>query len=184
VKPPPFKYARPESLDEVLGILSEYGDEARVLAGGQSLIPLLNFRLARPAVLVDIVLVTELRRLVVERGMLRVGAAVTQNAVERSSEVARFCPLLKKALPFVGHLQNRMRGTVAGSIAHADPAAELPGVVLALGGRVHVTGPAGNRTIEAEELFQGFLSTSIADGEILTAVEVQASGPRTVRSTR
>ena len=132
MKPPPFRYARPETLDKVLHLLEEYDGEARVLAGGQSLIPILNFRLARPEVLVDIALVKELRHIRVKDGMLRIGAAVTQNTVERSDQVARVCPLLGKAVPFVGHLQNRVRGTVVGSIAHADPAAELPAVAIAL----------------------------------------------------
>ena len=175
MKPPPFKYARPESLDEVLGILSEYGGEARVLAGGQSLIPLLNFRLARPEVLVDIALVTELRRLAVERGVVRVGAAVTQNEVERSSDVGRFCPLLKKALPFVGHLQNRMRGTVAGSIAHADPAAEMPAVTLALDATMVARSATGVREIPADQFFLGPFTTALAHDEILVEVRFPSS---------
>ena len=175
MKPPPFKYARPESLDEALGILSEYGGEARVLAGGQSLIPLLNFRLARPAVLVDIAMVTELRRLAVERGALRIGAAVTQNAVERSNDVARSCPLLKKALPFVGHLQNRMRGTVVGSIAHADPAAEMPAVALALDATMVARSATGVRKIPADQFFLGPFTTALAQDEILVEVRFPAS---------
>ena len=181
VKPPPFKYARPESLDEVLGILSEFAGEARVLAGGQSLIPLLNFRLARPAVLVDIALVTELRRLEVERGVLRIGAAVTQNAVERSSDVARFCPLLQEALPFVGHLQNRMRGTVAGSIAHADPAAEMPAVALALDATMVARSATGVREIPADQFFLGPFTTALAHDEIL--VEVRFPSSRKARAS-
>ncbi|MDE0231247.1 MAG: xanthine dehydrogenase family protein subunit M [bacterium] len=175
MKPPPFKYARPESLDEVLGILSEHGGEARVLAGGQSLIPLLNFRLARPEVLVDIALVKELRRLAVERGVLRIGAAVTQNAVERSSDVARLCPLLKKALPFVGHLQNRMRGTVVGSIAHADPAAEVPAVTLALEATMVARSARGVREIPADRFFLGPFTTALAQDEILVEVRFPSS---------
>ena len=175
MKPPPFKYARPESLDEALGILSEYGGDARVLAGGQSLIPLLNFRLARPAVLVDIALVKELRQLVVERGVLRIGAAVTQNAVECSSDVARFCPLLTKALPFVGHLQNRMRGTVAGSIAHADPAAEMPAVALALDATMVARSVTGVREVPADRFFLGPFTTALKHDEILVEVRFPSS---------
>ncbi|MCQ3803500.1 MAG: xanthine dehydrogenase family protein subunit M [bacterium] len=175
MKPPPFKYARPESLDEVLRILSEYNGEARVLAGGQSLIPLLNFRLARPQVLVDIALVRELRQLEVERGVLRVGAAVTQNTVERSSDVARLCPLLTKALPFVGHVQNRVRGTVVGSIAHADPAAEMPAVALALQATMVARSAAGVRKIPADQFFLGPFTTALKPDEMLVEVRFPTS---------
>ena len=176
MKPPPFKYARPESLDEVLGILSEYNGGARVLAGGQSLIPLLNFRLARPEVLVDIALVRELRKLVVERGVLRIGAAVTQNTVECSSHVARLCPLLAKALPFVGHVQNRMRGTVVGSIAHADPAAEMPAVALALDATMVARSATGVRKIPSDQFFLGPFTTALKPDEILVEVRFPSSG--------
>jgi carbon-monoxide dehydrogenase medium subunit len=175
VKPPPFKYVRPETLDEVLRVLSEYKGEARVLAGGQSLIPLLNFRLARPEVLVDIALVKELRQLVVRRGMLRIGAAVTQNVVERSGEVARFCPLLTKALPFVGHFQNRIRGTVAGSIAHADPAAEMPAAALALDATMVARSTTGVREIPAHKFFLGPFTTALRHDEILAEVRFPSS---------
>ena len=176
MKPPPFKYARPESLDEVLCILSEYNGGARVLAGGQSLIPLLNFRLARPEVLVDIALVRELGKLVVERGVLRIGAAVTQNTVECSSDVARLCPLLAKALPFVGHVQNRMRGTVVGSIAHADPAAEMPAVALALDATMVARSATGVRKIPADQFFLGPFTTALKPDEILVEVRFPSSG--------
>lgn len=167
MKPPPFRYARPETLDEVLGLLSEYNGGARVLAGGQSLIPLLNFRLARPEVLVDIALVDELARLTVEDGTLRIGAAVTQRAVERSEAAARACPLLARALPFVGHLQNRTRGTVVGSIAHADPAAELPAAALALDAELAARSVRGERIIAAGEFFLGPFTTALEPDEIL-----------------
>lgn len=167
MKPPPFRYARPETLDEVLGLLSEYNGGARVLAGGQSLIPLLNFRLARPEVLVDIALVDELARLTVEDGTLRIGAAVTQRSVERSEAAAGACPLLAKALPFVGHLQNRTRGTVVGSIAHADPAAELPAAALALDAELAARSVRGERIIAAGEFFLGPFTTALEPDEIL-----------------
>lgn len=167
MKPPPFGYARPETLDEALGLLSEYNGAARVLAGGQSLIPLLNFRLARPEVLVDIALVEELRRLTVENGTLRIGAAVTQRSVERSEAAARACPLLARALPFVGHLQNRTRGTVVGSIAHADPAAELPAAAVALDAELAARSVRGERIIAAGEFFLGPFTTALEPDEIL-----------------
>lgn len=175
MKPPPFEYARPESLDEALRILSEYDGEARVLAGGQSLIPLLNFRLARPQVLVDIALVRELRQLVVERGVLRIGASVTQHTVEHSSEAARWCPLLTKALPLVGHLQNRVRGTVVGSIAHADPAAEMPAVALALDATMVARSATGVREIPAQRFFLGPFTTALKHDEILAEVRFPTS---------
>ena len=175
MKPPPFRYARPESLDEVLQFLSEYDGGARVLAGGQSLIPILNFRLARPEVLVDIALVKELRHIRVKDGMLRIGAAVTQNTVERSDEVARVCPLLGKAVPFVGHLQNRVRGTVVGSIAHADPAAELPAVALALDATMVVRSATAERAIPASRFFLGPFTTALEPGEILVEVRFPTS---------
>lgn len=178
MKPPDFDYVAPTSLDDAVKALGS-DSEAKLLAGGQSLIPLLAFRLAGPSLLVDLARVDGLDHITDEGDRLVIGAMTRQRLAERDALVADRCPLLAESLRHVGHPQIRSRGTIGGSVAHADPAAELPGVVLALGGRVQVTGPSGDRTIEAEELFQGFLSTSIADGEILTAVEVPASGPRT-----
>ncbi len=178
MKPPDFDYVAPTSIADAITALGS-DSEAKVLAGGQSLIPLLAFRLASPALLVDLARVDGLDHVTDEGDRLVIGAMTRQRGAERDPRLADRCPLLVEALRQVGHPQIRSRGTIGGSVAHADPAGELPGVVLALGGRVHVTGPAGERTIEAEELFQGFLSTAIADDEILTAVELPASGPRT-----
>ena len=178
MKPPDFDYVAPTSVDDAIKAL-ESDFEAKILAGGQSLIPLLAFRLAGPSLLVDLARVDGLDHITDGGDHLVIGAMTRQRRAERDPLVTERCPLLVESLRHVGHPQIRSRGTIGGSVAHADPAAELPAVVLALGGRVHVTGSAGNRTIEAEELFQGFLSTSIADGEVLTAVEVPASGPRT-----
>ncbi len=180
MKPPPFLYARPESLDGVLRLLAENGGDARVLAGGQSLVPLLNFRLARPEILVDIAMVDELSHLTIEDGGLRIGASVTQRAVETSAEVARLCPLLSKALPLVGHLQNRARGTVVGSIAHADPSAELPAVALVLGATMTVRSASGDRSIPAEDFFLGPFTTALEPDEIL--VEVRFPGEPSART--
>lgn len=174
MKPPPFHYARPEHLNGVLRLLAEHDGGARVLAGGQSLIPLLNFRLARPEVLVDIAMVEELSRLTIEDGVLRVGASVTQRAAETSDEVARHCPLLSKALPLVGHLQNRARGTVVGSIAHADPSAELPAVALALDATMVVRSASGERIIPAGEFFLGPFTTALDPDEMLVEVRFPA----------
>ena len=176
MKPPPFRYARPESLNGVLRLLAEHDGGARVLAGGQSLIPLLNFRLARPEVLVDIALVDELSRLTIEDGMVRVGASVTQRAAETSEDVARHCPLLAEALPLIGHLQNRMRGTVVGSIAHADPSAELPAVALALDATMVVRSAAAERAIPADEFFLGPFTTALEPEEMLVEVRFRSTG--------
>ena len=178
MKPPDFDYVAPTSVDDAVKALRS-DSEAKVLAGGQSLIPLLAFRLAGPSLLVDLARVDGLDHITDEGDRLFIGAMTRQRRAERDPLVAERCPLLVESLRHVGHPQIRSRGTIGGSVAHADPAGELPAVVLALGGRVHVTGPAGDRAIEAEDLFQGFLSTSIADGEVLTAVEIPASGPRT-----
>lgn len=177
MKPPDFDYVAPTSVADAVAALGS-DSEAKVLAGGQSLIPLLAFRLAGPSLLVDLARIDGLDHITDEGNRLVIGAMTRQRRVERDPVVAERCPLLVESLRHVGHPQIRSRGTIGGSVAHADPAAELPAVVLALGGRVHVTGPAGDRTIEAEDLFQGFLSTSLADGEILTAIEIPASGPR------
>ena len=174
MKPPPFRYARPDSVDGVLRLLAEHDGGARVLAGGQSLIPLLNFRLARPEILVDIAMVDGLSRLAVEDGVLRIGASVTQRAAETSDEVTRHCPLLSKALPLVGHLQNRARGTVVGSIAHADPSAELPAVALVLGATMAVRSAGAERIIPADQFFLGPFTTALEPDEMLVEVRFPA----------
>lgn len=175
MKPPPFRYARPASLEEALDLLTRSGDEAKVLAGGQSLVPLLNFRLARPSVLVDLNWVPELTGVEREDGILRVGAMVRQRTAELSSEVEA-CPLIGWALRHVGHLQNRNRGTVGGSIAHADPAAELPAVAVATAAEMVARSPRGERTIPAGEFFQGPFTTAMAWDEILTEVRFPVTG--------
>ena len=175
MKPPPFRYARPESLEEILQLLAEHDGGARVLAGGQSLIPLLNFRLARPELLIDISLIEDLHTMEVDDGNLSIGAAVTQRRVETSDETARHCPLLTKALPLVGHIQNRMRGTVVGSIAHADPAAELPAVALALDATMVVRSSTGEREIPASRFFRSPFTTALEPDEILVTVRFPTS---------
>jgi carbon-monoxide dehydrogenase medium subunit len=170
VKPAPFRYLRPRSLEEVLAALAEHGDEAKPLAGGQSLIPAMNFRLAQPSVLVDLELVEELRGMHDENGALRVGAMVRQCDAERSPLVTGTCPLLRDALPWIGHLQNRSRGTIGGSIVHADPAAELPAVAVALDANVDVVGARGARTLRATDFFDGPFSTALAPDEIVSGL--------------
>jgi CO/xanthine dehydrogenase FAD-binding subunit len=168
VKPPPFRYERPASLDEALAILGDGGQDARILAGGQSLVPMLNMRLAAPEVVVDVNRLPGLAGIGRDGDQLVVGALTRQRVLERSPETA-VCPLLAQCLPLVGHTATRSRGTVGGSIAHADPAAELPLVLLASGGEVEVAGPAGRRRVPATELFAGFLSTTLGPGEMIVA---------------
>lgn len=175
LKPAPFLYARPDSLDEAIRLLIEHGDEAKVLAGGQSLVPLLNLRLARPGLLVDIGSIPGLTSIAVVDGQVRVGAMARQRVVEESAVVAMGSPLLRLGLGYVGHIQIRNQGTVGGSVAHADPAAELPAIALALEAEMVMTGPDGIRTVSAETFFTGPFTTAIASNEILTEVRFSTS---------
>jgi aerobic carbon-monoxide dehydrogenase medium subunit len=170
VKPAPFTYHAPERPDEVVGLLAELGDEAKVLAGGQSLVPMLNLRLAVFEHLVDVGRVGELRGIERRNGSLWIGAGTTEAAVERSAEVAEAVPLLARATPLIGHFQIRNRGTLGGSIAHADPAAEYPAVALALDAELEALSPAGTRTFPAAEFFTGLWETALAPDELLTGV--------------
>jgi carbon-monoxide dehydrogenase medium subunit len=180
VKPPPFRYVRPGSIEEVLGLLAEHGDEAKVLAGGQSLVPLLNFRLARPSVLIDLALVASLRGIERRNGSLAIGAMTRQRDAEVSAEVREAAPLIPQGLAWVGHLQNRNRGTVGGSIAHADPAAELPAVALALDAEMVVRGSGGERLIPAAAFFEGPFTTVLGPDELLTEIRFPVrAGART-----
>jgi len=173
VKPPPFRYAAPTSVEEVLGLLAANADDdPRVLAGGQSLVPLMNFRLAQPGFLVDLRLVEALTTLRADGDVLVIGAMVRQSAAERSPEVALAAPLLAEALGYVAHPPIRNSGTVGGSLAHADPSAELPAVALALDAQLVAAGPGGTRAIPAAEFFRGPFTTALEPGEILTEVRV------------
>lgn len=178
MKPPPFDYVEPQDLPEAVAILSS-DDEARPLAGGQSLVPMLNFRLAAPSTLVGLRRIAALGG--IERGVggLRIGAMVTQRQALASDEVRAASPLLSAALARIGHPQIRSRGTVGGSIAHADPAAELPAALLALDGSVTACGPHDTRTIAARDLFAGPYTTSLRPGEIITEVRAPVPPPRT-----
>jgi 2-furoyl-CoA dehydrogenase FAD binding subunit len=170
MKPPRFDLLVADSADEVLATLRARGDGAKILAGGQSLMTVLNMRLAQPTALIDITRCADLQSLRIEGGELVVGAAVTQMTVERRASLACEVPLLAQALPWISHQQIRSRGTVCGSIAHADPAAELPLVLATLGGRVTLRGPRGRRTVAAEQFFTGMLSTTRAADEIVEDV--------------
>ncbi|MBI2462263.1 MAG: xanthine dehydrogenase family protein subunit M [Candidatus Rokubacteria bacterium] len=178
MKPPPFEYHAPPSLEEALTLLREHGDEAKALAGGQSLVPLLNFRLARPRHLIDLNRIPSLDYIREDDGALAVGAMTRQRAVERSPLVRERCPLLAEAMPLVGHFQIRNRGTVGGSLAHADPAAELPAVVTALRGALVARRPGGQRVIPAERFFVAYLTTALEPDELLVEARFPAPPPR------
>ena len=179
MKPPVFDYHRPRTVDEAISLLAQHGGEAKLLAGGQSLIPAMNFRLARPAILIDLNAVTELSYIHGANGDgLRLGAMTRQRAVERSPVVAKAAPLLHETMPFIAHPQIRNRGTVGGSIAHADPAAELPAVAVALDARCKVVSRRGSRTIAAGEFFTGLFSTALAPDELLVEIVLPAAGAR------
>lgn len=175
MKPAAFDYVRAERAAEALDVLHAEGANARVLAGGQSLLPMLNMRLAKPAVLVDIMAVAEWRRVDDDGSHLRIGAAVRQVEIEQRADLARRQPLLAAALPWVGHAQTRSRGTVCGSVAHADPSAELPLVLVALDGRIHLRSRRRARQIPASEFFTGMMATARDDDEIIEAVSLPAA---------
>lgn len=171
MKAPPFKYLRPQALEEVFEIFSRYGEEAKLLAGGQSLLPALNMRLASPAVLVDINAIGTLRGVCVEGGQLRIGALTRHCELERSSEIAQAVPLLRQAIQHVAHAAIRNRGTFGGSIAYADPAAELPAVTLTLGARFVLRSSKGERKVQADRFFRGMYETALQPDEVLIAAE-------------
>jgi CO/xanthine dehydrogenase FAD-binding subunit len=179
VKPPPFDWVAPETVEEALAHLSAHGDEARILAGGQSLIPVLNFRLARPGVLIDLNHVSSLAGIADSDRGLRIGAMTRQRRAERDELVARRTPLLSETLPHVAHPQIRNRGTVGGSLAHADPAAELPATMLALESAFRVRSVAGERTIPARDFFTGLFSTALGPEEMLVEISVPPLPART-----
>ena len=167
-----FDYVRARSIAEAVDLLARHAGEARLLAGGQSLLPALNLRLSAPALLVDISRMPELRGITVADGVLRIGAVTTHAELAASPDVARHAPMLPRAVADVAHPAIRNRGTIGGSLANADPAAELPACALALGARMVVQGPGGQRTIPAQAFFTGLFETALAPDEILVAVEV------------
>ncbi len=170
MKPAPFDYHLPESATEAVGLLAELGDEAKVLAGGQSLIPMLALRLTAFGHLVDIGRIDALRGIERRNGGVRIGAGTTAAAVGRSADVTAAVPLLARATPFVGHFQIRNRGTIGGSLAHADPAAEYPAVAVALDAQLEALSPRGTRRIPAGAFFTGLWGTALEPDELLTGV--------------
>lgn len=178
MKPPVFKYVRVDSIGGALSALAENRGEAKILAGGQSLVPMLNFRIASPRVLVDINPVKELDYIRVEVGWVRIGARTRQRALDRSMDVKRKCPLLAEAVKWIGHPEIRNRGTVGGSLVHADPTAELALVAILLDSQVKIQGNGKSRTVGAADFFQGIMATSIAEDEILTEVSYPVAPAR------
>ena len=179
MKLPPVDYEAPKTVSEAVDLLAEHGDEASVLAGGQSLIPLLALRLAHPAVLIDINGIDELSGVSATDGHVAIGAMTREYVAEESETVADALPLLAAALPLIGHEAIRSRGTVGGSLAHADPAAELPAVARALDAEFVVRGPSGERVVPAAEWFEGYLMTSRRPDELLVEARFPAARPGT-----
>ncbi|HEY0908792.1 MAG TPA: xanthine dehydrogenase family protein subunit M [Bradyrhizobium sp.] len=180
MKPAPFKYVAASSLDHALSLKSEHGDEARFLAGGQSLIPTMNFRLARPSVLIDINGLTDLTGVDgSDQREIRVGALTRYRDLERNGDFLKSCPLFADALPHIAHPQIRNRGTIGGNLSHADPASELPALAVAMQARMRIKSSTGEREVAASEFFMGLLTTDIGSDEMLVEIAYPASKPRT-----
>ncbi len=176
MKPRPFDYARPDTVDEAVALLAEHGDEARILAGGQSLMAMMNLRLADPAMLIDIARIAELGHIRDLGGKIEVGAAVTQNKLLAWPDLKKKLPLLAAALPFVGHFQTRNKGTVCGSIAHADPSSEIPLSLAILEGEVVLRGKRGERVLKAKDFQLDMLTTAREGDELIVAVRFPVHG--------
>lgn len=175
MKPAAFAYAKARSLDHAVALLRDEAGGAHVLAGGQSLVPSLNMRLSQPGLLVDINAIPDLDRITLANGHVAIGALVRHAQAERSPDIARHAPLIAQALPHIAHPAIRNRGTLCGSVAFADPAAELPACLLALGGEVEIAGANGRRTVKAEDFFQGLYQTALQPDEVLAAIGVPAA---------
>ncbi len=178
MKPAPFRYAAPASLEEALALKAEHGDEAKFLAGGQSLVPAMNFRLAQPAVLIDLNGLDALAYVKAEGGTVRIGAMTRYHTLQRDKTIGSKVALMAEALPEVAHPAIRNRGTLGGNLSHADPASELPAVVLALGGTLHARSKKGARAITAKDFFVGVLTTALANDELLAEIELPVFPPR------
>jgi len=177
LKPAPFAYAKARSVAHAIELLG--ADDARLLAGGQSLIATLNMRLSHPALLIDLNGVGGLDGIVSSNGHLEIGALVRHAQAERSAELARRAPLIALAMPHIGHPAIRNRGTIGGSVAFADPAAELPACVLALDGELAIAGPQGSRAVKADDFFKGLFETALTARDVLTAIRIPAAGAET-----
>ncbi len=170
MKPPVFAYVAPETVEECTALLHQFGSDAKIVAGGQSLMPMLNLRMVRPKVLIDIARIGELDLLVRVDGMVRIGAMVRQRAIERDPLMTQTLPLLADAIPHIGHVATRSRGTIVGSLCHADPAAELPVCAILLDAEMVLRSQAGSRTVKAAAFFTGALITSARDDELVAEV--------------
>jgi carbon-monoxide dehydrogenase medium subunit len=176
VKAPSFAYAKPRSLDEVFALAERHGDEAKLLAGGQTLLATLNMRLSSPQLLIDITGVPGLAGIAVKGNTLRIGALATHRAIERSPEVAQHLPLLAQAAPHIAHVAIRNAGTLGGSLAHGDPAAEWPGCCVALDAELVLAARGGERRVRARSFYRGLFDTALGPGEVITAVEFPIPG--------
>lgn len=171
MKPPKFDYFAPDSVESALALIAEHGDDARFLAGGQSLVPMMNFRVAAPSALIDLNGVADLRGIGIDDdGRLHIGAMTRTRELETDAQIARANPLLHAAVPNIAHMQIRNRGTIGGSLAHADPAAELPGIVLVCDADIHTVGPGGRRSVAAADFFEGIFETALQDGEMISEI--------------
>jgi aerobic carbon-monoxide dehydrogenase medium subunit len=178
VKPAPFAYERARSLDHAIELMGGT-DDSRLLAGGQSLIATLNMRLSRPQLIIDINRVPGLDQITISNGQIEIGALVRYAQAERSAEVAAHAPLIAKALPFIGHPAIRNRGTIGGSIAFGDPAAELPACFVALGGEAVIAGPSGTRAVEADAFYKGLYESALTPHDVLTAIRIPVATSET-----
>lgn len=177
MKPAPFAYAKARSVEDAVKLLGEHGDGAKLLAGGQSLMATLNMRLSHPSILIDLNGISGLDGIVLNGGDVAIGALTRHASAAKSDVIANHAPLLAVALPHIGHPAIRNRGTIGGSIAFADPAAELPACFLALGGEAEISGPHGSRRVKADDFFKGLYETAIGPHDILTAVLLPAATP-------
>ena len=179
MKPCAFEYFNPQSVEEAIELLDRYGDEAKIIAGGQSLVPMMNFRLARPEILIDITGIKELDYVKTEGDELVIGALTRERDIEQSPLVVEKWPILSKAISFIGHSAIRNRGTIGGSLVHADPSAEIPTSLCALNGNVKVIGPSGEKNLEPEEFFMTYLTTSLEPSDLLVEVRIPALPEKT-----
>lgn len=179
MKPAPFEYYAPDSIEQVVELYSQYGGEAKILAGGQSLVPAMNFRVVQPSALIDLNRVAELSYIREDKDVIRVGAMARERHLEFDASIERSAPLLHEAVPFIAHPQIRNRGTIGGSIVHSDPAAELPVLMTALNARLKAKNAAGERWVDAKDFFVGMFTTALEPDEILVEIELPFSPPRT-----
>jgi CO/xanthine dehydrogenase FAD-binding subunit len=179
MKPAPFEYIAPDTVAEAMAVLAQNGEDAKLLAGGQSLVPAMNFRLVQPTLLVDINRLTELDYVNKGASGLRIGGLTRQRTIEKHSLIREHAPLLYETMPHVAHWQIRNRGTVGGSIAHADPAAEIPVIMVALEARFRLHSAAGDRWVNAADFFEGLFTTALTPTEMLVEIEIPFMAPRT-----